>query len=348
MASTFRVSVLTIPSTSASELAAFAEATEAYGYDALWLADERFHADPYAALTYCATRTRRVGLGVCVTDPYSRHPALTSMAIGTLDELSGGRAILGIGAGGSGFAELGLQQTRPARAITEAIDLIRRLLRGETVTLDGEVVCFRRGKLDFVPRRAEIPVYVASQNQQGLRVAGRVADGAIMQGCVNESMMRFFHAEVEAGVTEAGRSRADIDMVARIDVAIADDRKAALDAVKPNLVTSLLFQKPAFTSFARAGIEVPESLRTLIADIPSTRDRAVTVPLARHIPDEWVDAFIIAGDVEHVAEQVVGVLRREVNHFMVRPVAIDGDHVGALRRFAEDVLPIVRRELGED
>jgi alkanesulfonate monooxygenase SsuD/methylene tetrahydromethanopterin reductase-like flavin-dependent oxidoreductase (luciferase family) len=93
---------------------------------------------------------------------------------------------------------------------------------------------------------------------------------------------------------------------------------------------------------------VPESLRTLIADIPSTRDRAVTVPLTRHIPDEWVGAFIIAGDVEHVAEQVVGVLRRDVDHFMIRPVAIDGDQVGALRRFAEDVLPIVRRELGED
>jgi 5,10-methylenetetrahydromethanopterin reductase len=348
MASTFRVSVLTIPPTSASELAAFAAATEAYGYDALWLADERFHADPYAALTYCAAHTRRIGLGVCVTDPYSRHPALTAMAIGTLDELSGGRAILGIGAGGSGFAELGLQQTKPARAMTEAIDLVRRLLRGETVTLDGDVVRFQHGKLDFVPRRAEIPVYVASQNQHGLRVAGQVADGAIMQGCLNDPMMRFFHAEVATGATRVGRARADIDMVARIDVAIADDRHAALDAVKPNLVTSLLFQKPAFTSFARAGIVVPESLRALIADIPSTRDPAVTVPLARHIPDEWVDAFIIAGDVEHVAEQVVGVLRRDVDHFMVRPMAIDGDRVGALRRFAEDVLPIVRREIARD
>src|SRR5215211_2577335 len=126
MPPTFRVSVLTIPPTSASELAAFAAATEAYGYDALWLADERFHADPYAALTYCAAHTRRIDLGVCVTDPYSRHPALTAMAIGTLDELSGGRAILGIGAGGSGFAELGLEQTRPSRAMTEAIDLVRR------------------------------------------------------------------------------------------------------------------------------------------------------------------------------------------------------------------------------
>jgi 5,10-methylenetetrahydromethanopterin reductase len=348
MAPAFRVSVLTIPPTSASELAALADATEAYGYDALWLADERFYADPYAALTYCATRTRRIDLGVCVTDPYSRHPALTAMAIGTLDELSDGRAILGIGAGGSGFAELGLQQTKPARAMTEAIELVRRLLRGETVTVDGEVVRFRQGKLDFTPRRAEVPVYVASQNQRGLRVAGRVADGAIMQGCLNEPMMRFFHAEVAAGATEAGRSPADVEMVARIDVAIADDRKAALDAVKPNLVTSLLFQKPAFTSFARAGIEVPESLRALMVDIPSTRDRAVTVPLAQHIPDEWVSAFIIAGDVEEVAEQVAGVLRRDVDHFMLRPVAIDGDPVGALRRFAEDVLPIVRGRFGED
>lgn len=345
MASTFRVSVLTIPPTSAVELAALAEATEAFGYDALWLADERFHAEPYAALTFCATRTSRIGLGVCVTDPYSRHPALSAMAIGTLDELSGGRAILGIGAGGSGFSELGIQQAKPARAISEAIDLIRRLMRGETVTLDGEVVRFNRGKLDFTPRRAEIPIYVASQNQHGLRVAGQVADGAIMQGCLNEPMLRFFHSEVEAGAAKGGRTKADVDMVARIDVAVANDRQAALDTVKPNLVTSLLFQKPTYASFVRAGIEVPESLKARIADIPSTRDRAVTVPLAQYIPDEWVEKFIIAGDPSSVADQVTRVLQSGIGHFMVRPVAVSGDRIDALRQFAEDVLPTVRRNL---
>jgi 5,10-methylenetetrahydromethanopterin reductase len=341
----FRVSVLTIPPANPFELDELAEATEAYGYDSLWLADERFHAEPYSVLSYCATRTRRIGLGVCVTDPYSRHPALTAMAIGTLDALSHGRAILGMGAGGSGFAQMGLQQTRPARAMAEAIDLIRRLLRGETVTLDGEVVHFKQGKLDFPTVRPDVPVYVASQNQLGLRLAGRIAEGAIMQGCVNESMLQFFEREVQDGADRSGRTGRDVDLVARIDVIIDPDRRVALDAVRPNVATTLLFQKPKFASFVQAGLEVPVALREMIAHIQPTRDRAITLPIAKHIPDEWVDCFIIAGDVDRVAERVARVLRY-ANHFMLRPIAAPGgNRVEFLRQFAEDVLPRVRQIL---
>jgi 5,10-methylenetetrahydromethanopterin reductase len=336
-----KVSVLSIPPASRSELGALAEATEALGYDALWLADERFHFDPYAALTYCAARTTRIGLGVCVTDPYSRHPALTAMAIGTLDHLSEGRALLGIGAGGSGFAEMGVARPKPARAMAEAIELIRGLLRGERVTQQGEVVGFQDGKLDFAPHRPNIPVYVASQNALGLRVAGQVADGAIMQGCVNAPMLRFFATEVAAGRQRAGRPVEAVERVARIDVAIADDRRAALDAVRPNVAVTLLFQKPTFASFNQAGLEIPHDLLDLIADIPPTRDPAVTRPIAEHIPDAWVEAFIIAGDPERVAEQVTDVLQHDIDHFLLRPVAMGADRIEPLRRFAQEVLPLV-------
>jgi 5,10-methylenetetrahydromethanopterin reductase len=336
-----KVSVLSIPPASRSELTALAEATEAFGYNALWLADERFHFDPYAALTYCATRTSRIGLGVCVTDPYSRHPALTAMAIGALDHLSDGRALLGIGAGGSGFAEMGVARPKPARAMAEAIDLIRTLLRGERATQHGDVVRFENGKLDFQPRRPDVPIYVASQNALGLRVAGQVADGAIMQGCVNEPMLRFFAAEVAAGRERAGRAVEAVERVARIDVAIADDRRAALDAVRPNVAVTLLFQKPTFASFVQAGLDIPQELLNLIADIPPTRDPTVTRPIAEHIPDTWVEAFIIAGDPGSVAQQVSNVLRQDIDHFMLRPVAIGADRVEPLRRFAQEVLPLM-------
>jgi 5,10-methylenetetrahydromethanopterin reductase len=231
--------------------------------------------------------------------------------------------------------------------MAEAIDLIRRLLRGETVTLDGEVVTFKNGKLDFPPVRADLPVYVASQNQLGLRLAGEVADGAIMQGCVNAAMLRFFDNEVQAGADRSGRASQDVDRVARIDVIIEADRRVAMDAVRPNVATWLLFQKPKFASFVQAGLDIPASLRELIADIPPSRDREITVPIAKHIPDEWVDSFIIAGDVERVAEQVSSVLRH-VNHFMLRPIVPPGSNrVDVLRQFAEDVLPRVRQALSQ-
>ncbi len=130
-----------------------AKVAEACGYEEVWLADERFYREVYSCLTHFAASTSRVRLGPCVTDPYARHPALTASAIATLDEISGQRAMLAIGAGISGFAELGIVRNKPAKAIREAVQVIRPLLRGETVDFHGEVVNFNEGKLSFTPVR---------------------------------------------------------------------------------------------------------------------------------------------------------------------------------------------------
>src|SRR5262249_38362456 len=90
--------VLLLPTYPADRLVELARRAERLGYDYLWLADERFFREVYASLTLCALRTERLKLGPCVTDPYSRHPALTAMAIATLDEISRHRAVLAIGA----------------------------------------------------------------------------------------------------------------------------------------------------------------------------------------------------------------------------------------------------------
>jgi alkanesulfonate monooxygenase SsuD/methylene tetrahydromethanopterin reductase-like flavin-dependent oxidoreductase (luciferase family) len=114
-----------------------ARLAETVGYDTVWLADERFYREVYSCLTHFAACTSKVLLGPCLTDPFSRHPALTAMAIATLDEISNQRAILGIGAGISGFTELGINRRKPARAIREMIEVIGTLLRGEGVDFHG-------------------------------------------------------------------------------------------------------------------------------------------------------------------------------------------------------------------
>src|SRR6478672_2756349 len=145
---------------------------EANNYDTVWLADERFYREVYSCLAYFAMNTSRVKVGPCVTDPYARHPALTAMAIATLDEISNQRAILGIGAGISGFPELGVVRKKPAAAIREMIEMVRALLKGESLDFHGDVVAFHNGKLSFKPLRADIPIYVASNGPLGQRVTG--------------------------------------------------------------------------------------------------------------------------------------------------------------------------------
>ncbi|GAC1323326.1 MAG: 5,10-methylenetetrahydromethanopterin reductase [Chloroflexota bacterium] len=330
-----KVSVLSLSRWSTGELTEFAENVEQLGFDSLWLADERFFREVYASLAYCATRTRTLELGVGVTDPYTRHPALTAMAIATLDEISGGRAILGLGAGVAGFEELGIERVKPARALREAAELVRSLLRGETVSVDGEVVHFRGGKLDFTPVRSDVPIYIASNNRLGLQAAGAVSDGAIMQGCVSPSGLKFFVDNVR---TAAGDRQ--VDVVARVNVAISSDRQAARDAMRAGIVISMIAQQPRFWSLEQAGLTMHDELRERLRGLSYTHDPRILAPLAKLIPDEWVDAFTLAGDAEYVTNELDRISRDGATHLMLYPVPLAGQTpIDVVRTFARDVLP---------
>jgi len=286
-----------------------------------------------------------VRLGPCVTDPYSRHPALTAMAIATLDEIAGGRAVLGFGAGVSGLAELGIDSSRSATAIREGIDLVRRLLAGATVTLKGEQISFHDGRLDWAPARAGIPIYVASQRAAGCRVAGRLADGAIMQGALAEPLVRFLRDTVHGAAREAGRDPARIELVARLNACIHDDRRAARDVMRPTLVRSLASQRRDFFTFVTAGLTVPGRLAEKLRGLTYTHDVAPLRALAPEIPDEFVDACTLTGPPSVVASEVVRLARSGISQVMIYPLAVEGGPETTVERFQREVMPLVRREL---
>jgi 5,10-methylenetetrahydromethanopterin reductase len=326
-----------------AELAALAEDT---GYDDFWLADERFFREVYACLTLCALRTRRIRLGPGVTDPYSRHPALTAMAIATLDEISNRRAVLGIGAGVSGFRELGVDAGRSAVAIREGVELIRRLLAGETVTVKGSEISFTGGHLDFAPPRPDLPIYVASQRAAGCRAAGRVADGAIMQGALADPLVRFLRETVHGAARQAGRDPARVALVARLNVCVADDRTAARNVMRPTVVRSLSAQRSDFFTFATAGLTLPPGLREKVLALPYTHDPAPLRAVAPEVPDEFVDAVTLTGPPDVIAPEVARLARSGITEVMVFPLAVDGRIETTVERFQSEVMPRVRAELG--
>ena len=342
---TLRTGLLMLPAYEPARLADLAGLAESTGFDDFWLADERFFREVYACLTLCALRTRRIRLGPCVTDPYSRHPALTAMAIATLDEISGRRALLGIGAGVSGFRELGIDASRSAVAIREAVEVIRALLAGKTVTVKGREVSLTDGRLDFTPARADLPVFVASQRAGGCRVAGRVADGAVMQGAVAEPLVRFLRETVHGAAREAGRDPAAVDLVARLNVCIHDDRRVARDTMRPTIVRSLSAQRPDFFTFATAGLTVPAGLRDKVLALPYTHDAAPLRALAPEVPDAFVDACTLTGPPEVIALEVVRLARSGITEVMLYPLAVDGHIETTIERFQAEVMPGVRREL---
>lgn len=335
--------VLLMGDLSAEDLASLARQIEDWGYDYIWLADERFFREIYSCLTLCALNTKKIQIGVCVTDPYSRHPALTAMAIATLDEISEGRAVLGIGAGVSGFGELGIDRARPALAIREMVGLVRKLMTGENVDFQGRMVQFNHGALNFTPVRADLPIYVASNAPRGLQVAGELADGAIVSGCAEEPSIDYAKGLIAKGARKVGRDLAEIDLVARLNCCVSTDGQGARNSIRTATIRSL----PGHLNFVTAaGIEVAPDLAASLSQMGYTHDDATLADMARRVPDHIIDAMTLAGTPEEVAQRVGRIVRRGVNQILVRPSpSPEGGINGTLEAFATQVMPIVRREL---
>jgi 5,10-methylenetetrahydromethanopterin reductase len=320
---------------------------EANGYETAWLADERFYREVYSCLTYFAQHTSRVKLGPCVTDPYARHPALTAMAIATLDEISDGRAVLGVGAGISGFAELGIERKKPPRAIREAIEVIRMLLRGETVTYKGEVIQFIEGKLSFAPVRPTIPVFVASNGPLGQKVSGAVADGAIMEACGNVEEVKAFRAVLDEGARKAGREPGAVQLVARLNTCIGTDGAAARDALRPTVARLLGAARLKFLTAERQGLGLPADLVASVSGTAYASGFTPYLPLLPHVTDRHVNAFTLAGTVSEVTARVIELRDAGVDRIIVMPFAAPGGSIEeTIVKFGAEVWPAVQAARG--
>ncbi len=322
------------PVSRVAELAALAERL---GFDSWWVADQRWMRDVWVSLTACATRTARIRLGTRVTDPYVRHPALTAVAIASLDELSGGRAILGLGAGGSGFAQLGLERGRPVTAMREAIELIRRLLAGGEVEYRGELIRFGRGALEFATR-PDIPIVVVARGPRLLELGGRLADGVMIASMASPAAVRWGLGHVEAGARQAGRPPAAVAVSSMLYASISDDGPAARHIVRRGIAGALLGSFPNFDFLAASGLAVPPELWRLLEARRPDYPRLMAA-----IPDAFVDHLALAGTPAECAAQVERIVETGVREIVLAPLPVDETRVeSVIAPFAEQVIPRVR------
>jgi 5,10-methylenetetrahydromethanopterin reductase len=327
------------------DLVALVKEVEELGYAQIWVSNEKFFHDMYVVATVVAENTSRINIGTFVADPYTHHPALTALAVGTLDAVSGERAILGLGAGGTGFPVMGIKRVKPAQAIKEAAQVIRRLWAGETVDFQGEVIECNNGRLNALPPRPDIPIIVASRGNLVLQTAGEVADGVMIATYAEPVGIRHALAMVEEGARRAGRSLDDLTVISRVDACVSHDRRAAYDAVKPMVGVFLWTSYPDREFVHRVGLEVPAELEAIIA----RRDYNLMAPNAHLIPDEFVDKFCWAGTPEEVARKVGEVARMGIHNitFLPHPPA-GGDIRETMCEFAQTVKPTVDDMLDEE
>jgi 5,10-methylenetetrahydromethanopterin reductase len=305
------------------------------GWDLVGIADTPGNAmDPWVALTLAATHTERVRLAVCVTNLATRHPAITAGAAASVDAVSGGRLILGIGTGHSGVVNVGASVSAPLD-FREGLRVTRALLAGERASIGGAT-------MQLAAPGRQVPVYAAASGPNALRAAGAAADGAFVNYGLQREHVARARALIAEGAAEAGRTPDDVDIwwIACLDV--NERREAAFD----KLGNILGFVAAYVLGPAPAARGVPAELVPAIRQMRaaySTRRADMDPGLARRLGlfDYLRRRLAIAGTPDECVEQVRAALGAGATRLMFT-VSLAADPVRTVELFGKHVLPAVR------
>jgi len=284
-----------VPEVEVREVTKKSVAAEEAGFDFLWITDHYNNRNVYLTLGDVAQHTSEITLGPGVTNPYTIHPAQTAAAAATLDEVSDGRAVLGIGAGDkSTLAKLGYEWEKPLTRTREAVTVMRSLLGGETVDFGGEFHELNGASLNMDP--GEVPIYIGAQGPNMMEMAGKKGDGVLMNASAKEDF-EYAIPLIEKGAEAAGKSLGDVDVTAYTCFSVDEDPEEAREAARP------------VVAFIVAGVPSVVLERHCIDEAEA---EAVAEGIGRGdfgsafgaVTDDMIEAFSIYGAPEECAERV--------------------------------------------
>lgn len=216
-------------------LTEYGRLAEEGGYESFWVS-EAWGSDSVSLLGALAVTTTRIQLATGIINIFSRSPGLMAQTFATLDELSGGRMIIGLGTSGPQVIERwhGMRFDRPLERMREVVEILRLALARERVDYRGKIFTLSGFKLGMDPPRPRIPIYLATFKPQGLRLTGEIADGWLP---TNLSMARLptMLKTLEEGARAAGRDPKAIDVAPMIHTAVTSNREAARTLVRRHL-----------------------------------------------------------------------------------------------------------------
>lgn len=314
-----------------------AQLAEAVGFSLVGIADSQsVYRELYATAALCGQATARVLIGPTVTNPVTRHPAVTASAVATLDEITGGRAIVGIGSGDSAILNLG---ERPVSLATmrSYIETVRALLADHEAMYDG-----KRLRLVWPARR--VPIYLSAEGPKTLALAGEVADGVIVNLGLQPEYLRAAVEQIHAGARRAGRDPASIDIWALVRVNVCSDIAAGLDEIKMELASNAhhVFR---FT-FEGKGVppDMVDAIRRVQRAYQPAQHEQLGGPNAAIVDDPVLlrylaERFAIVGPPEACAEALQRVAAAGVTNVLFTGFVHDRQRL--IRTLGEQVLPQV-------
>ena len=277
---------------------------EALGLDSVWV-PEAWGTDAISLLGALAARTERIRLGTGIVNVFSRTPTLLGQTAATLDLISNGRFILGLGTSGhqviSGWH--GMRFDRPLQRMRETVEIVRRVLRQERLRFEGEIFTLNQGlKLLARPVRETVPIFLATLTPAGLRLTGEVADGWIPT-LFSPDHLDLFRPELEAGARAAGRSLDSLEIAPYVPVLIDDDRSGARDAIRPWVALYVGGMGSRAKNFYNEVVQ-RYGFKDEARDIQELYLSGKKLEAIRRVPDTLVDAITIVGPPGYVRERI--------------------------------------------
>lgn len=285
------------PDRPVADLVELGVAGEGAGFDAIFTSCHYNNRDPFIALSQIAAATETIQVGPGVANPYDAHPVALASSVATLQEVSGGRAHFGLGAGDrSTLANLGVERDRPLRRVLETMQVARKLWAGERVTHDGTFQTVDAG-LNYEPTEAEsIPVYVGAQGPHMLRMAAKYADGVLINAS-HPADVAWAVDQVDDGLSTRPDERGNFDVLVFASVSVAKSKTAAVEAARPPVAFIAGGANPRVLERHGIDAERATAVGTLIEEGSFAEAFEAVTPA-------MIDAFCVAGTPEAVAEKL--------------------------------------------
>jgi 5,10-methylenetetrahydromethanopterin reductase len=308
------------------EIMKLAQIAEDAGVDRLGISDVIFYPDTYELQALCATVTKRIKIGSLVTNPFTRHPAVIAAAVSTLDEISNGRAFLGIGAG-AGIAKIGVLRSAPAPAIREAVHIIRELLAGKVVNYQGNAyqLTSKEARLEFPPQH-KVPILIGTRSPKIAKLAGEIADIIVIGArYISDQQLSNYLGWISEGVLKAKRDIGTVEIAPRLTICVSRDGELARQSVKLYAAHYLSLLKPLDLSIEDTRLQKIIDAVARVKGWYFSPNVQYPAEIDNLVDEEIIDKFAVAG----TPEECITKIRRMMSRHRFKSVSLN---VASVRR----------------
>ncbi|BAJ50530.1 N5,N10-methylenetetrahydromethanopterin reductase [Candidatus Caldarchaeum subterraneum] len=291
--------------------------------------------------------TKHVRISTAVTDCYRRHPVEIAQAIATLDVLTHGRAVLGIGAGEMmNLSPFGIEWTKPVKRLREAVEVINLLLAStpkSPATYEGEIFSLKKAYLQIKPvQKPRPPIYIGAAGCKTRELVGMVGDGWLPVGVESPQTLKKHLLDVKNGAERTSRQISNIDIDVTVYTAVDEDIENAYRVVSPAVKSMLVQQREVLRELT--GLEVPENLSLQRID-PTDKERLMSFEeMVKQVPRSAVEDVAAFGPIDSVIGKLEEFLGAGATSLTICIIGLD--HEKTLRTYAEKIIPYLKETYG--